>query len=145
MTVQPTDMPTLPSVKFDPFPTLDELIKQVQLSDVPAHDTGLFEVVFNGRIEEMYYDSLDHPEKYTEEARNLFQTLLIESRKPTAVERDILNTAVHDYVLPPRVSPSVKPAPTNQTLAVQPPEISIPEPEVDASPGDLVSPYWWAQ
>lgn len=118
------------------FPTVEELLGTVQ--EVPKQEEGLFETVLQSRTELMYQDSLEEPDKYPQEVRDLLLDLVSKRRTPTAQERLILDRSVLDFSrrLPKTVKPSPQPSSSSARTSSPP---SAPDP----TPGDIVSPFWW--
>jgi len=137
-----TWMPSPPT-----FPTIQELAEQdlkAQLAKVPEADCGLFQTMLHGSVDTMHQDSVDYPEKYSDEARQLLQALVNEHRKPTGTEREVLDAAVLDYAR--KQEPAPRAQPLAPVVAHDNPnrDFSAPQAELPDLPDEETSaPFWW--
>lgn len=102
------------------------------------------------RPEEMYTDSIEHPEKYDGRVRDLLQELTSARREPTAEERALLDTAVLDFAAKPRPA---APAPKKVQPLAKPVEFRTPDfatevaaespEEESAIPDGQPKAFWW--
>lgn len=83
----------------------------------------------------LYLDSLDHPEKYQEDVRSLFERLA-HGASPTSEELSKLDTAVLDF----SARPPSKPVEKRVERPVEPKQQE--ETEYGPQLGDM-PPYWW--
>lgn len=102
------------------------------------------------RPEEMYTDSLEHPEKYDSRVRDLLQELATMRREPTAEERMLLDAAVLDFAAKPKPQ---APAPKKVQQLSRPVEFRTPDfatevaaespEEESAIPDGQPKAFWW--
>ena len=134
------------------FPSVAELIEKEQQTSTPSVRRGLFQELLQGRPEEMYVDSVEHPEKYSEELRALLSEMVSTRRQPTSEESLKLDAAVLDFVAAPRPKdpPKKTPSPPRKLDAMEfkTPDFAgeggmeVPGPDPASSVG-AVRAFWW--
>ena len=73
----------------------------------------------------MYYDALEHPEKYDNNVVDILRDLVASGRKPTDSERMLLDASVINFSSMPKPKPS--PAPKRQSPVPKPMDFKTPD------------------
>ena len=127
------------------FPTVEELIRLDSEASRPSSSKkGFFEELLQSRPEAMYLDTLDHPEKYTGEVKQLLEEITLQRRAPTDEERVLLDRAVLDFLAKPKAPPP--PSPKKRTEPMEPvtgSEEAFPETAQDPVSTGEPPPFWW--
>jgi len=121
-----------------------ELVRlEAQTQATPPPSKGLFDSLV-GQVEPLYQDSLEHPEKFKDEAVTLLHDLVAGTKNLkglSATEREVLDLATIDFASAP--SKDHRPPRTPRATAPRPEaESSLPTPGVDVPEGEQGA-YWW--
>jgi hypothetical protein len=134
------------------FPTLEELVEQDRRISTPSVRRGLFQELLQGRPEEMYVDSLEHPEKYSDELRTLLTEMVSTRKRPSPEESLMLDAGVLDFMAKPKPKEVPKPPPAKkkvESMDFKSPDFAgadyfeSPGPDPALSVGGGVKPFWW--
>ena len=106
-----------------------------EIRNKSSKDSGLFATLLDSNVDSMYYDSLDAPEKYTEQIRELLQKIVAEGRQPTSSERKLLDSAVIDFARKPS-------ARTNITATTNKSETPV-QAQSHPTLTESVPSFWW--
>jgi len=126
------------------FPSFMELVRlEAETQATPPPKKGLFDGLV-GQVEPLYEDSLEHPEKFKEEAVLLLHDLVAGAKTLkglSAAEQEILDLATIDFASSPTKG---RPAPRTPRADAPRPEAesSLPIPGVDVPAGEQGA-YWW--
>jgi hypothetical protein len=89
----------------------------------------------------MYVDSLEHPEKYSDELRTLLTEMVSTRKRPSPEESLMLDAGVLDFM--------AKPKPKVESMDFKSPDFAgadyfeSPGPDPALSVGGGVKPFWW--
>jgi hypothetical protein len=125
------------------FPSFNELLEESK-EESPTKPKGLFEELFQSRPEALYQDSLDHPEKYTQEVHMILRELIEKRRAPTDEERQKINLSVIDFMQAPRQEAAApRPRPAPKVTAPREKEDASTFQEMTEALGTELKPFWW--
>lgn len=131
-------------------PSLFELVEQPSSTGRPS--VGLFQELLQGRPEAIYLDSLENPDKYDEDLRQLLSELVSTGRRPSFEEHKKLDAAVLTFMEAPRAkaAPPPKPALPKKLPEFKRPDFvdsdvgeEVPGPEPTLGSGGNPRPFWW--
>lgn len=138
--IQPPAPPTFPSF-------IDLVRMETNGASTPPTKKGLFEVLV-GQAEPLYQATLEHPDKFSEEAKRLLHELMVGTKTLkglTPAERQVLDLATIDFASHSHRASNVKPPMTPRTPPKRAPVDAAPEGPVqgvDVPPGEQEA-YWW--